>query len=57
MFTTRPEIDGGHLPTAGEDRIGETNLTIWLKRAPLHGERARRRAGLRDLVDDSDANT
>ena len=52
-----PEIDGGHLPSALDDRVREADLAVQLERACLHGERARGRSRLRRLVDDSHADT
>jgi hypothetical protein len=31
VLTALPEIDGGHLPAAGDDRIGQADLAIQLK--------------------------
>ncbi len=56
MFAAPPEIDGGHLPAALDHRVGETDLLVQLQRSCLDGERTRRRAGLRGLVDDPDAD-
>ena len=52
----RPEIDGAHRPSSRDDRVCEADLAVQLERARLHGQRARRRPGLRRLVDDPHAH-
>ena len=56
-LTGLPEIDTGHFPAAGDDRVCQAKLAIQLERACLDRERARRRARLRGLVDDPDADS
>jgi hypothetical protein len=40
MSTRLPEIDGGHLSTAADDRVREADLLVQLECACLDGERA-----------------
>ena len=51
-----PEIDRGHLPSAGDHLVSESDLAVPLECSSVHGERARCRPRLRRLVDDPYAN-
>ena len=57
VLAGHPEIRGNELPPTLDDRAGEAELSIQLKRARLHGNRARRRLRLRLLVHDPHAHT
>jgi hypothetical protein len=48
----RPEIDDGHLPSAGDDRISQADLSVQLAGACLHGQARATLSQLRGLVDD-----
>src|SRR5262249_22805750 len=52
-FALDPEPDGRDLVTARDNEIGEVELTVEFERARVDGERTRRGAGLRGLVDDA----
>ena len=51
-----PEIHRRHLDAGVHHRACEAELLVELERARLHRERARRRSGLRRLVDDADCD-
>ena len=51
-----PEIDGGKPQSALDDRVGEADLPVELECSRMHNERARRRAGLGNFIDDAHAN-
>ena len=50
-----PEIGGGKPQSALDDRVGEADLPVELERSRMHNERARRGAGLGDLIENADA--
>ena len=56
LATRLPQVDGGHLPAAAHDRVGQSDLAIEFERASLHRQGARRRTWLRGLIDDADTN-